>query len=317
MSQKLKRSGTSARKVAVRQGTARKMQAARATTGSVLDRVMAWLPFSEAQLHRIFLVAILGSAGALLWLVAVLAGVPAIAAHRVAALASAAGFEVRRVEVRGTHHLNELKVYERVLAQRDQAMPQVDLAAVRDNLLQLSWVEDARVSRQLPDTLVIDIVERKAHAVLRRGDQLILIDATGHLLEPIGPARVRGRMILSGDGVEEQVQALAHLLDAAPALRPQVAAAEWVGNRRWNLTFKTAQVLYLPEGDDAAPSALMSFARLDGTNRLLGGKVAAFDMRSPDRIYMRIPGRADDAAKAATNAAAAKAKAKAAAKEAN
>ena len=318
MSQKLKRTGTSARKVAVRQGTARKMQAARATTGTVLDRVMGWLPFSEAQLHRIFLVAILGSAAGLMWLVAVLAGVPAIAAHRVASLAAAAGFEVRRVEVRGTHHLNELKVYERVLAQRDQAMPQVDLAAVRDNLLQLSWVEDARVSRQLPDTLVIDIVERKAHAVLRRGDKLILIDATGHLLEPIGPARVRGRMTLSGDGVETEVQALAHLLDAAPALRPQVAAAEWVGNRRWNLTFKTGQVLFLPEGDDAAPTALMSFARLDGTNRLLGGKVAAFDMRSPDRIYMRVPGRADDTAKAAANVAATKAKAKQTAKrEAN
>ena len=41
-----------------------------------------------------------------------------------------------------------------------------------------------------------------------------------------------------------------------------------------------------------AAAALVSFARLDGVNRLLGGKVAAFDMRAPDRIYMRIPGRA-------------------------
>lgn len=310
MSQKLKRTGTSARKVAVRQGTARKVRAARATTGSLLDRVMAWLPFTEAQLHRIFLVAILGSAGALMWLVAVLAGVPAIAAHRVASLAVAAGFEVRRVEVRGTHHLNELKVYERVLAQRDQAMPEVDLGAVRQDLLQLSWVDDARVSRKLPDTLVIDIVERKPHAVLRRGDKLILIDATGHLLEPISPARVRGRMILSGDGVEGQVQALTHLLDAAPALRPQVASAEWVGNRRWNLTFKTGQLLLLPEGEDTAPTSLMSFARLDGTNRLLGGKVAAFDMRSPDRIYMRVEGRSEDGAKPATPAAGAQPKPK-------
>jgi cell division protein FtsQ len=38
----------------------------------------------------------------------------------------------------------------------------------------------------------------------------------------------------------------------------------------------------------------MSFARLDGTNRLLGGRVVAFDMRSPDRIYMRVPGRSTD-----------------------
>ena len=46
----------------------------------------------------------------------------------------------------------------------------------------------------------------------------------------------------------------------------------------------------MPHGEEAPASALIQFARLDGVNRLLGGKVAAFDMRAPDRIYMRIPG---------------------------
>jgi cell division protein FtsQ len=74
---------------------------------------------------------------------------------------------------------------------------------------------------------------------------------------------------------------------------PQVAAAEWIGNRRWNLTFGSGQVLALPEGDDEGASALVKFARMDGQNRLIGGQVATFDMRSPPRIYMRVPGRAD------------------------
>ena len=64
-------------------------------------------------------------------------------------------------------------------------MTMVDLAALRADLLHLSWVKDARVSRQLPDTLVIDIVERKPHAVLRAGDHLVLIDETGAVLDPI------------------------------------------------------------------------------------------------------------------------------------
>jgi len=51
-----------------------------------------------------------------------------------------------------------------------------DLAALRADLLDLSWVSDARVSRQLPDTLVVDIVERQPHAVLRQPDRLVLID---------------------------------------------------------------------------------------------------------------------------------------------
>ena len=306
MSQTIRRGGANARKVAVRQGNRRKVQAARARTGSALDVLMSYVPFSEAQLHRIFLAIILGGTVALAWVVASFAGVPAMAQAQVAVLASEAGFEVHRVEVRGTQHLNELKIYERVLAQRDRAMPLVDLQALRAELLQLSWVADARVSRQLPDTLVIDIVERKPHAVLREGDRLVLIDAEGHALEPISPLRAKGKLVLSGRGAEGRVADLSHLLEAAPALKPQVAEAEWVGNRRWNLTFKTGQVLALPEGEKVAAASLMSFARLDGTNRLLGGRVAAFDMRAPDRIYLRVPGSAAEEAKSAAAAAAAK-----------
>ena len=93
---------------------------------------------------------------------------------------------------------------------------------------------------------------------------------------------------------QRQVEELGRLLDAAPALKPQIAAAEWVGNRRWNLKFKTGQLLALPEGEDEAASAFVKFARMDGQNRLIGGKVASFDMRDPPRIYMRVPGRADE-----------------------
>jgi cell division protein FtsQ len=54
-------------------------------------------------------------------------------------------------------------------------------------------------------------------------------------------------------------------------------------------------VLALPQGENVSATALVSFARLDGVNRLLGGKVASFDMRAPERIYMRIPGRSSPA----------------------
>jgi cell division protein FtsQ len=132
--------------------------------------------------------------------------------------------------------------------------------------------------------------------VLRKADKLVLIDATGHELETVAPGRAKGKLVLSGLGAGKQVEQLGALLEAAPALRPQVREAEWVGNRRWNLTFRTGQVLALPEGAKVSASALMSFARLDGANRLLGGRVAAFDMRAADRIYMRVPGRAADEA---------------------
>jgi cell division protein FtsQ len=226
------------------------------------------------------------------------AGVPELAAQQFSNVAANAGFTFRNIDLRGVKHLNELKVYELVLSERGKPMPEMDIERIRAELVQLSWVQDARVSRQLPKTLVIDIVERSPHAVLRKPDRLVLIDNQGNELDPISAERAKGKLVVSGPGAGKQVAALTTLLDAAPALRPQVVEAEWVGNRRWNLSFKTGQVLALPEGGKQSAKALMSFARLDGLNRLLGGRATAFDMRTADRIIFRVPDRAVDAAKA-------------------
>ena len=297
MAQTIKRGGKGVRRSAAARGTARKVDKAKAQTGTALDAAMHWLPFTEEQLHKVFLFLIFGALAGLVWIIASVAGVPALMEAQVAQIASNAGFEVRRVEVRGVQHMNELKVYERVLGERDRAMPLVDVGALRSDLLGLSWVKDARVSRQLPDTLVVDIVEREPHAVLRKANRLMLIDETGAELEPVSAGGAKGRLIVSGPGAAYQVPDLGRLLEAAPALKPQVSEAEWIGNRRWNLTFKTGQVLALPQGEKPSATALISFARLDGVNRLLGGKVTVFDMRAPERIYMRIPGRAQEAVK--------------------
>lgn len=295
MAERIARKGKGVRRAAAAQSRAATARKAKAKTGSIMDAAVGVLPFTEEQLHRVFLAVILGGAVALAWFVASLAGVPAMAQQQVAYLASDAGFEVRRVKVTGVERMNELKVYERALGERDRPMPAVDLEALRSDLLALSWVKDARVSRQLPDTLVIDVVERTPHAALRKPGRYVLIDGTGHELEPIAEKDAKGMLVVTGPGAARQVAGLARLLDSAPALKPQVREAEWVGNRRWNLTFKTGQVLALPHGEDKSAGALVSFARLDGVNRLLGGKVATFDMRAPDRIYMRIPGRAQQA----------------------
>jgi cell division protein FtsQ len=290
----IKRGGKGVRRSAASTARANNARRAKAKTSSFMDAAMSILPFTEEQLHRIFLVIILGGAAALAWFIASLAGVPALAQQQIAGLASDAGFEVRRVTVTGVERMNDAKVYNSVLDKKDQPMPLVDLEEVRADLLTLSWVKDARVSRQLPDTLLIDIVERKPHAVLAKPGRLVLIDATGAELEPISQANAKGMLVVSGPGARMQVEQLGKLLDAAPALKPKVTAAEWVGNRRWDLTFSTKQVLALPEGSSESASALIAFAKLDGGSRILGGKVTTFDMRAPGRIYMRIPGRAQE-----------------------
>jgi cell division protein FtsQ len=275
------------------QGTSRKVRSARSKGQSLLGRGLALLPFTTEQLQGAFTVLIIGGALVGAGWVAQVSGATAVAADRFALVASNAGFKVRTVEPRGVQRMNVQTIYEKAFGQRDLAMTQVDLEGLRAELRTLPWVQDARVSRQLPDTLVIDIVERQPHAVLRRADRLALIDRTGRELEAISREAAAEYLIIEGSGAQSQVAALDQLLDAAPALKGRVTGAEWVGNRRWNLTFETGQQLALPYGDDRAAAALISFAQADGVHRLIGGEVVAFDMRNPPRMYMRVPGRAE------------------------
>lgn len=290
MAQQIRRNGTSGvRRVAQAQSRAVSARKARGQASGVVDRAMGILPFTEEQWSTIWLAAIIGGTVAIALIIASLAGVPALAQAQVAKIAADAGFQVRHVRVTGTARMDEQQVYARALATRNEAMPDVDIAKLREELRALPWVRDARVSIQLPHTLAIDIVEREPHAVLEKPDRLVLIDAAGVELEPIAADKTKGMLRLAGPGAGRQAPALETLLSAAPALAPKVEAAEWVGNRRWNLTFTTGQLLALPEGEIESATALVKFARLDGKNRLLGGKVIAFDMRSPPRLYLRLP----------------------------
>ena len=303
MAQQIRRNTASGvRRAASAQNRAVVARKARGSASGVVDKAMGVLPFTEEQWSRIWLAAIIGGTVGVAFVIASLAGVPALAQAQVAKIAADAGFEVRNVRVTGTERMDEQQVYARALATRSQAMPDVDIAALREELRALPWVKDARVSIQLPHTLAIDIVEREPHAVLEKPDRLVLIDATGAELEPIAAEKAKGMLRLAGPGAGKQARALESLLAAAPALAPKVEAAEWVGNRRWNLTFTTGQLLALPEGEVEAATALVKFARLDGKNRLLGGKVLAFDMRTPPRLYLRLPeavGKPKDAANSA------------------
>lgn len=289
----IRRSAKGARSTAKANARANTARKAKKTTGGFIDWLMGLLPFTEEQLQRIFLWLIIAAALVAGWFIASISGATALVQAQISQSAANAGFEVRHVRVSGVERMNEDRVYERVVSQRNEPMPDVDVIAIREELLELPWVKDARVSRQLPGTLAIDIVERVPHAVLQRPDRLVLVDVEGNELEPINRTDIGDRLVISGPGAVRQVKQLDNLLEAAPAISPQVRAAEWVGNRRWNLTFKSNQVLALPQGEDEAAIALVSFARLDGQNRLIGGEVTTFDMRAPPRIYMRIPGRAD------------------------
>jgi cell division protein FtsQ len=197
------------------------------------------------------------------------------------------GFTLRHVETRGNHRVSTQSIYDIAFNQQSSAMPLVDLDGTRERLLQLPWIREARVSRRLPDTLVIEVIERVPVAVWQQNGRFSLVDAEGVVLEPVGTA-MPDLVRLIGPGANQRYAALMTLLQAAPRLRPMITDATWIGQRRWDLHFQGGETLSLPEGEAEARQAIERFARLDQRDSLLGRGFARIDMRDPRRAYVRI-----------------------------
>lgn len=247
------------------------------------------LPVSEARINRFAAIAFALFLALIAIVVLIALDVPARAMTALGEAIGRAGFTVKRVDVVGIHHMDSAPVYRIALDQQSMAMPLVNVSEVRSKLLKFGWVKDARVSRRFPDTLVVDIVERKPAALWQSNQQLALIDSDGAVIDRVPVDRMPDLPLLIGPGANLRERDLNRLLQAAPSLRPQLVSATWVGDRRWDLNFQTGETVALPEGEDEARSALAKFADLDKSTGLLGRGLVRFDLRLPDKMIVRLP----------------------------
>jgi cell division protein FtsQ len=224
--------------------------------------------------------------------------IPAKAERSAGGAIGRAGFTVDGYQIVGLNHMNRSIVDEVVTDELRRAaeaansakapQPLVDVASIRRRLMRFGWVKDARVSRRLPDMLVIDIVERAPSALWQNQGQLALIDQEGVLLDRVPIDKMPDLPLVIGAGANAHAEELGRLMGAVPTLKPQLASATWVGGRRWDLNFQSGETVALPEGIDPAREALERFAKLDHSNGLLGRGVVRFDMRLRGKMIVRL-----------------------------
>lgn len=216
-------------------------------------------------------------------------GVPQMVGMATAHGIGAMGFQVHNIYPTGIVHVDRDAVYRIAQEASGEDMPLVDLAAIRRNLLGLPWVADARVSRRLPDTLAIDIVERKPAGIWQYQQRLQLIDDKGQPIAQVDPASMTAQLpLVIGPDANTHAADFQKLIATQPALKPLVDAATWVGGRRWDLHFTSGETLSLPEGEAEAKSALAFFTKRDAEARLLGRGIVRFDMRDSSRIVVQM-----------------------------
>ncbi|HEX6604600.1 MAG TPA: cell division protein FtsQ/DivIB [Sphingomicrobium sp.] len=266
---------------------------------AVPKKIAKKLPLDQGRANKLAGLTFAGFLLAIGAVVLVALDIPAKAERSAGSAIGEAGFTVSGYQIVGLNHMDRARIDKVVNDELHRAaeeagaakapQPLVDVSAIRHKLLQFGWIKDARVSRRLPDTLVIDIVERKPAALWQSRDQLNLIDAEGVVLDRVPIHKMPDLPLLLGDGANRHAQELDRLMDSVPTLGPQLASASWVGGRRWDLNFQSGETVALPEGEDAARVALAKFAKADKSNGLLGRGVLRFDLRIPGKMIVRLP----------------------------
>jgi cell division protein FtsQ len=283
----------------VRRGGAARAKPRKSGKVAVPKKIAKRIPVDHARINKLAGLVFAAFMLAIGVVVLLALDIPAKAERAAASAVGHAGFTVSGYQIVGLNHMNRAKVDDVVTDELRRAADQagsgqapqalVDTAEIRRRLLQFGWVKDARVLRRLPDTLVIDIVERKPAALWQSQGELALIDSEGVVLDHVPINRMPDLPLLIGPGANAEEEDLSALMATVPTLKPQLTSATWVGGRRWDLNFQSGEIVSLPEGDEAARAALDKFARLDKQTALLGRGIVRFDLRVPGKMIVRLP----------------------------
>jgi cell division protein FtsQ len=209
------------------------------------------------------------------------------AGRRTVALSARAGLKVEDILVEGRERTPPEQLVEALGVRRGDPILAIDLDAVRHRLEAISWVRSATVERRLPAEIHLVITERAPIALWQSQGRYFLVDRDGQVVgDEI--AEYGDLPLTVGENAPDHVGELIALLSGEPELAKRFRAAQWVGDRRWNITLDRdgeAIEIRLPEDDPA--SAWHELARIESEQQLLERKVNVVDMRVPDRLVLR------------------------------
>ena len=168
---------------------------------------------------------------------------------------------------------------------KGQPLADMDLDVIRQRIESVGWVHDVRVVRLLPDTVLIQVVERRQLAVWQSGGQRQVIDVRGAPIPEADPARFASLPLVVGAGADKAAAAILLELSRRPPVLSQVEALVRVDQRRWDLRLRSGGLIQLPAVDEAA--ALRRLDELDRTSGLMRIGFERLDLRDPAVVAVR------------------------------
>ena len=251
------------------------------------------VPFWRHRYLRVALIMLLavlaGGGGWRLWQSNWIPGAIDKARWSLIAASTNLGFKVNEILVVGRSETTQKELLAAVRLARGAPILAFDLQAAKKRIEALAWVKSASVERMLPDTVLLNVIERQPLALWQHKGDFALIDADGEVILRTGLERFSDLLLVVGPDAPQHAAELLRVLATEPELMTLVNAALRVGGRRWNLRLKGDIDVRLPEENPAA--AWTRLAEYEKKHRVLERDIRILDLRLPDRLIVRKPPR--------------------------
>jgi len=197
-----------------------------------------------------------------------------------------AGFAVGDITVAGADRTSTAEVSAALGVARGQSIFTVDATEIRTRLLDLPWVGDAEVRRNLPGSLSIRLIEKRPFALWQSGKSTVVIDRSGAVITDADSGGFDSLPLFAGSGAPE---AAAAFLDAARPYRAVFARLQMIqrmGERRWDLLLAGGVTVKLPE--EGWESQLTELESLIVEKAILERDIEMIDLRYPDNYVFKL-----------------------------
>ena len=196
-------------------------------------------------------------------------------------------FTVRTLSVAGADEALADRVSEAVSLTLPVSSFDIDLEALRAQVVSLDEVASARLRLRDGGALQLDVTPRVPVAVWRTGDGLRLIDADGVFSGTIAArADRRDLPLIAGQGAESHIDEALMLFRRAGPVEERVRGLVRRGARRWDMVLQGGQRIQLPA--DAPGPALDRVMALHEAHGLLDRDVISVDVRLDRRLTARV-----------------------------
>jgi cell division protein FtsQ len=135
-------------------------------------------------------------------LIAALLGTSTLFMMGYAAMTRSDYFRTETIHILGNHRLSEREILSQADIRRGDNLLALNLRLVRERLLDHPWIAAARVWRDIPDTITIEIKEQVPLARIDWKHQF-LINTDGRIFKEAGPGDPKDLPLVSGIDIDE------------------------------------------------------------------------------------------------------------------